>query len=95
MAVVNPDTKQEVVGGLVNSLLSGAGVIILIIAVGITTVSKLFGFLGWAVGAALLGFSLYLSIRQKHGSGLRVANIIIKAVILGLLTLLEVLALIA
>ena len=86
----NPDTNKEVVIGLLMGGLVMIGLVLELFGVMIVFFNRFMGNILWLVGTSFLVFTIIINIRSKHGKGFRIANIVIKGVMLLIFTILVI-----
>jgi|FLOH01.1.fsa_nt_gi hypothetical protein len=79
--IFNPDFKKEALGVL-NTLLLFAGMFLTMIGLVLAYSRPLVGNVVWLLATAMIVFSLIINTRQKTGGGFRIANIVMKVLIL-------------
>lgn len=90
--IFNPDVKQEVSGGILNGLIFLGGIIISVVGFILAFTIRLIGDIVWLGGAVLIIWSIMRSAKQQHGRGFKVANRVIKIIVLVLLLIFVIIA---
>ncbi len=89
---INPEFKREIVGGLTVGFIFMVGLALEVIGFITVFYYKMAGNLLWFLGTGLIIFTVIKNLRVKHNTGFKIANIIIKVIVIYLLTMLIILA---